>query len=369
MATRRNNGEGSLTHREDGRWMARVSHEGRRVTVYGRTKAEAQQKLRALQRKQDENLPLVTSRTLLKDYLAQWLESMAHQVRPKTLVDYKVSIRTHIVPELGQIRLGKLTPEHIDRAWGNLMKAGRSASVVEYAHRRLSKALNDAMKRNLIYRNPCQAVSPPKVPRKDLYPPDTNAIRRFLDAAKDTEYYEALYTSFYTGLRRGELLALQWRDIDLTLGTISVTHSIYRAKGGQSIIQDPKTAKGRRLVSLTPSTALLLRSLQERQQADGLLQGYPVADDSPVFRYRNGSPFLPRGYSAAFTKIMRRAGLEGYRLHDARHAHASLMLAQGVHPKSFKSAWATPRLELPWTSTATLYRDSNRPLPFDLRRD
>jgi integrase len=117
----------------------------------------------------------------------------------------------------------------------------------------------------------------------------------------------------------------------LDLGAIYVNHSLYRAKGGQSIIQDPKTAKGRRLVSLTPSTSLLLRSLRERQEADGLLQGYAVNEDSPVFRYRDGSPILPRGYSGAFTKIMRRAGLEGYRPHDARHAHATLMLKQGIH--------------------------------------
>ena len=154
-----------------------------------------------------------------------------------------------------------------------------------------------------------------------------------MGVAKDTVYYEALYSTFYTGLRRGELLALLWRDIDLNMGTISVSRSLYRAKGGQSIVQGPKTAKGRRLVSLTPSTSLLLRSLRERQETDALIQGYTVDADTPVFRYRDGSPILPRGYSAAFTKIMQRAGLNGYRLHDARHAHASLMLKQGVHPK------------------------------------
>jgi integrase len=117
------------------------------------------------------------------------------------------------------------------------------------------------------------------------------------------------------------------------MATLSVSRSLYRARGGQSIISEPKTAKGRRLVSLTPSTTLVLRALWERQVTDGLLQGYVVNEDSPVFRYRDGSPVLPRGYSGAFTKVMRRAGLEGYRLHDARHAHATLMLKQGVHPK------------------------------------
>jgi integrase len=329
MAKRRGNNEGSLTLRKDGLWAARISHEGKRIAVYGKTKEEARQKLRALQRKQDQGLPLLTSQMLLKDYLTQWLETIRHRVRPKTFVDYEVVVRLHITPRLGHIRLAKLTPEDVDKAWSAMLRDGISASVVEYANRRLSKALNDAMKRQLIFRNPCQAVSPPKPLRRELYVPDAHAVHQFLETARNTEYYEALYT----GLRRGEVLALCWRDVDLEMGTISVTRSLYRAKGGQSIIQDPKTAKGRRLVSLTPSTALMLRSLKERQEADGLLQGYLVEKDSPVFRYRDGSPILPRDFSAAFTKIMHRAGLEGYRLHDARHAHASLMLKQGVHPK------------------------------------
>jgi len=333
MPKRRGNQEGSLTLRKDGLWAARISHDGKRTAVYGKTKQEAIGKLRDLQRKQDNNLPLATSQLPLKDYLSQWLESIKHKVRPKTLVDYEAAIRLHITPHLGQIRLGKLEPQQIERAWEENLKAGKSVSVVQYAHRRLSKALNDAMKRQLTYRNPCQAVSPPKAKTKDLYPPDIEAVHRFLEAARPTDYYEAFYAAFYTGLRRGELLALCWRDVDLEMATLSVAHSLYRAKGGLSIYQDPKTAKGRRLVALTPSTALTLRSLRERQEADGLLQAYTVNDNTPVFRDRDGTPFLPRSFSGAFTKIMRKAGLEGYRLHDARHAHATIMLRQGVHPK------------------------------------
>ena len=151
--------------------------------------------------------------------------------------------------------------------------------------------------------------------------------------AKGTEYYEALHIPFYSGLRRGELLALRWRDVDLDMETASVSRSVYRAKGGQSIYQDTKTPKGRRLIDLPSESVLVLRALRERQEADGMLMGYPVAADNPVFRYRNGNPILPRAFSGAFSKIMIRAGLEGYRLHDARHAHASVMLRQGISHK------------------------------------
>jgi integrase len=150
MATRRGNQEGSITQRSDGRWMARVSHEGQRVTVYGKTRAEAQKKLRDLQRKQDQGIPLVTAQTALKDYLEQWLVDIKYRVREKTLADYTDLVRCHLIPRLGGIRLNKLAPEHVQKAWNDILKEGRSPSVVEHCHLRLSKALNDAMRRQLI---------------------------------------------------------------------------------------------------------------------------------------------------------------------------------------------------------------------------
>ena len=332
-AGRRSNNEGSFTFLEkSGLWQVRISHEGKRIAAYGRTKEEAREKLRALQRKQDQGLPLVTSKTPMRDYLTQWLGRIQHQVRPSTHAGYEGLVRVHLIPRLGHIKLGKLSPEHIERAYAAMLAEGKSASVIEHVHLRLSKALNDAIGRRLIYWNPAQAITPPKPSHNELHPPDASDINRLLDTAAATEYYEAIHTAFYTGLRRNELLALRWRDLDLDMARLSVSRSLYRAKGGKSIYQDAKTTHGRRLVSLTPSSALVLRSLRDRQRADGLLQDYPVDEESLVFRYRDGSPILPRGFSGAFRKILRRAGLEGYRLHDARHAHATQMLRQGVHP-------------------------------------
>jgi integrase len=296
-AGRRGNSEGTVFQRADGRWEAKVSVEGKRFSRYAKTRQEATKKLRELQRLQDQGLPVVTAQMLLKDYLAQWLESIRHRVRPKTWVDYEGAVRLHIAPALGHIKLGKLTPEHISRAWDALLNEGASAHTVEYAHRRLSKALGDALKRQLIYRNPCQAVTPPKPPRREMDTPNVHAINRLLGEARGTEYYEALHTAFYTGLRRGELLALRWRDVDLVMATLSVSRSVYRARGGQSLYQDTKTPKGRRMIDLPSESVLVLRSLRERQEADGALLGYEVATHSPVFRYRDGSPILPRGIS------------------------------------------------------------------------
>lgn len=246
MPKRRLNQEGSLTHRKDGRWMARVSHEGQRVTVYGKTKEEARQKMKALKSRQDQGLLLVSSQMLLKDYLPLWLEEIQYDVRPKTLADYSDLVRCHIIPRLGHIRLAKLSREDVQRAWGNMLSEGHSASVVEHCHLRLSKALNDAMERKdnegreLLSRNPCRKLPHPKSAHKEMNPPGADEINQMLEAAKETEYYEAIYTSYYTGLRRGELLALRWRDVDLNLGTISVNHSLYRARGASRSSWTPR---------------------------------------------------------------------------------------------------------------------------------
>ncbi|MFH1560071.1 MAG: site-specific integrase [Chloroflexota bacterium] len=332
-ATKRGNAEGSIYRRKDGRYAASITVDGKRHTAYAKTRAEANDKLQEFQGKQKQGIPLATSQTPLREYLEQWLEGIQNRVRPSTYEGYEIMVRVHLIPALGHIRLGKLAPEHIEGAYAAMLAEGKSAIVIEHAHLRLSKALNDAMRRQLIYRNACQAVTPPRAVRRELHPPDAQAIRRLLEAARSGEYYETLYTAFYTGLRRGELLALRWRDVDLNMGTVSVSRSLFRGKGGQSIYQDPKTAKGRRLVSLTPSTVLMLRGLRERQQGDALLRGYQVNEESLVFRYRDGAPILPRALDGAFKKIVRTTGMEDYRLHDARHAHATLMLRQGVHPK------------------------------------
>jgi len=131
MAKRRINHEGSLTLRKDGLWVGRVSHEGKRIAAYGRTKEQARQKLRELIKKQEQGQSLVTTSMPLREYLAQWLADNKHRVRPSTYDGYEGLIRVHIVPRLGHIKLGKLGPEHVSKAWETMLEEGKSASVVD----------------------------------------------------------------------------------------------------------------------------------------------------------------------------------------------------------------------------------------------
>jgi len=134
-------------------------------------------------------------------------------------------------------------------------------------------------------------------------------------------------------MRRSELLALRWQDIDSILGQIYVNRSVHVLKGSRVHFRTPKTAKGRRTIALTPSTLLMLADYRKRKEVEALLLGRPIPDSDLLFGDLEGKPVLPSTLTHAWSRIVKKAGLKQIRLHDARHTHASLMLKQGIHPK------------------------------------
>ena len=134
-------------------------------------------------------------------------------------------------------------------------------------------------------------------------------------------------------MRRSELLALRWCDIDLILCQVSVTRAIHQLHNGDIIFSQTKTNKSRRLIALSPSTAIVLREHREQQEKIRQMLGLTLTDDDLIFCQTDGKLLLPDSITHAWMKLARHTGLKGIRLHDARHAQASLMLKQGVHPK------------------------------------
>ena len=158
-------------------------------------------------------------------------------------------------------------------------------------------------------------------------------IHIFLEFAKSTPYYDLFYTALFTGMRRSELLALRWSDVDLILCQLYVNRTLHQLRTGEIIYRQPKTDKGRRQIALSPSTALVLKEHRENREQLMQAQGLELNDDSLIFSQIDGKPLLPDSITHAWMKLARRSGLHGIRLHDARHTHASLLLKQGVHPK------------------------------------
>ena len=185
----------------------------------------------------------------------------------------------------------------------------------------------------LIARNPADAVDIPKLERREMRVMTEIDLHIFLEYAGSTPYFALFYAALFTGMRRSELLALRWSDLDLLLCQVSVTRSLHQLHNREIVFRQPKTAKGRRLIALSPSNVAVLKEHQAAQIEQRRAVGMTLQDDDLVFSQPDGKPLLPDSITVAWRNLARRSGLKGIRLHDARHTHASLLLKQGVHPK------------------------------------
>jgi integrase len=158
-------------------------------------------------------------------------------------------------------------------------------------------------------------------------------IKHFLIVTKTSEYYPIFYLALFTGMRRSEILALRWCDVDAIYSQVYVSRSLHHLRDGSIVFRQPKTAKSNRTIALPPSTSLMLKDYQVSQNGLHLLNGKALTNESLIFCHIDGSPLLPDTVTHAWIKLVRRYGLKSIRLHDARHSHASLMLKQGIHPK------------------------------------
>jgi len=309
-------------------------------TVKG-TKKDAEKKLAELLHQLDNGVFMKPGKTSLAEFLERWLTDYVWpNLSPRTAEGYEHIIRKHLIPGLGNMVLTQLKPEQLQRYYSAKLAAGRcdgkgalSARTVRHHHVTLHNALQSAVKCGLLSRNPADAVSTPRYQRPEWHTLSEDDISTLLEAAKETPYYALFYMALFTGMRRSELLALRWSDVDLLLCQVHIAQTLHHLRNGEFVLRPPKTAKGRRMVSLSPSAALVLAEHRQKQEAINLMQGITLREDDLIFTGLNGHPILPDTITHAWIKLVRRTGLDGIRFHDARHTHASLMLKQGVHPK------------------------------------
>jgi len=310
------------------------------ISVKG-NKKDAEKRLAEMLHQIDTGSFMKPGKTTVAEFLERWLKDYARlNLAPRTAEGYETIIRCHLAPGLGSIPLTQLKPEHIQRYYSDMLTNGKcdhkgslSPTTVRQHHMVLHRALHIATNWGLIPRNPADVIDPPRSQRPEMHVMNEDNIQGFLEAARSTPYYALFYVALFTGMRRSELLALRWSDADLVLGQISVNKSLHRLRDGSFVSTQPKTAKGRRTIALPPSASLTLKQHRERQEQAQLVLGRLVQESDLVFSHPDGSPLLPDTVSQAWRRLTVRYGLNGIRLHDARHSHASLMLKQGVHPK------------------------------------
>ena len=302
-------------------------------TVKG-TKKDAERELRDLLHRIETGGYVQPAHLTMGAFLEQWLaDYAATNTGPRTVENYRGYIRRYLLPHLGSVPLEKLTPQQVQGIYAQMLGRGLAARTVLHAHRVLSEALAHAVKWGLVARNVANAVDPPKPQRKEMSTLDSEGVARFVRAAQKSPYLALFTLAIYTGLRRSELVGLRWQDVDLAGGALSVTQTLQRVHGQGLLMLQPKTARSRRRVALSPEVVALLRAHRARQAELRLAVGPVWQEGGWVFTRPDGRPLDPDEVTHAFARTIKAAGIMGVRLHDLRHTHASLMLAQGVHPK------------------------------------
>ena len=334
MSRRRANGEGSVYKRKDGRWEARISldHGGRKA-LYGKTRQEVARKLAVAIKAREDGLPPVSERQTVRQYMGHWLESTRPSLRPKTWLRYEQLLRLHVVPEIGKVRLVRLSPQHLQRLYAGRLDAGLSPGSVVQLHAVLRRALGQAARWGLVARNVASLVTPPRRSRKEMATLSPEQARTLLEAAAG-DRLEALYVlAINTGMRQGELLALRWTEVDLNAGALHVRATLQRTREG-FVFTEPKTTSSRRQVALTRAAVEALRRHRARQLEERLHVGAAWEDDDLVFANEVGQPLDATAVlRRSFYPLLERSNLPRIRFHDLRHTAATLLLGQGVHPK------------------------------------
>ena len=338
MSRKRGNGEGSISKREDGRYMARYTvHTAKgpkRKTVYGRTRKEASDKLAKALSKCVEGIVYDEENVTVEEYLDKWLKgSVRGSVRQSTYDRDSNLIDNHVKPILGRIKLKKLSPAHVQGFYRDRLDTGLSSSTVHKIHAILHKALAQAVRWHMVPRNVTEAVKPPKPTPKEmrsLSPEEASKLLRVTHGGR----FEALYVlAVTTGMRQGELLALRWQDVDLESAVLSVRRTLTR-DGGRIVIGEPKTKRSRRSIHLTPQATGALRRHLERQLREIEVLGDSYDDQGLIFTTDTGAPINPSNLrQRSFKPLLKRAELPHVRFHDLRHTCATLLLTRGTHPK------------------------------------
>ncbi len=302
---------------------------------------EAKKEMTRLMHEFETGAYIETTQLNLKDYLERWVNDYAKiNLRPKTYERYEDLIGQHITPALGRIELSKLRPMHLQQFYAHLLTNGRlngrgglAPATVRQCHRIIHRALEMAVKWQVLTQNAAKAVEAPRVQRPEITVLTEEQINILLDKARDTTYYCTLVVAIYTGMRRGEIYGLRWKDVDFKNLKVSVRQTAQYSKKQGIIFKDPKTATGRRSIAITPFVAKELKRHQVRQSEIKLYYGTHYENHDLVISQPNGRPAHPDSITSWLGKFTEKIGIPRIRFHDLRHTHASLLLKQGVHPK------------------------------------
>ena len=333
---KRGNGEGSIYRRKsDGLWVGSLSlPDGTRKVFYGKKQSEVIAKLDEAANSLRRGMLPVGTNVTVQEYLENWLENVHKPtIRLSSYLNYRKHLKNYIVPGLGKIKLQKLLPQQVQAFYTKKINEGLAPKTVKDIHGILHRALDNAVKWDILSRNVCDAVTPPRVPRKEKNVLTIQQAHTLIEQVKAHRLEALLVLAVITGMREGEILALRWQDIDFENNSLQVQRAVSYLKGYGYVESEPKTEKSRRMIKLPVFVVNILKQHQAQQEVQRKEVGKAWIEKKLVFTNAQGYYISSNTLRKVFKSFLVSIDLPHMRFHDLRHSAATILLAMNVHPK------------------------------------
>jgi integrase len=296
-----------------------------------KTKKDAEKALALVEAEVYKGTFFEPSSISLTVHLQDWFKSKRTSVSIQTADTYEAYMRNRIIPYIGHVQLSQLTPALLQNFVNDLKEEGLASSSIKKVYNIIKGSLDYAVNMELIPSNPITKIHLPKDPKKEMSVWEVNEITTFLKVAIKDRSYPAFQLAISTGMRRGEILGLRWKDVDLEKGMLYIRQTL--SKDGKQFLKGAKTEASIRSIKLSNDTIVLLRKQKTVVGKEKLSCGADYVDNDLIICTAKGTPINPENLKRTFQRLIKEADVPSIRFHDLRHTHATMLLASGINPK------------------------------------